>query len=180
MQAYQLNCQMLVRKPIREVFEVFENPYNLKKITPPWLNFAVISKRQVEMKKGEEIDYEFRWMGLPMRWRTLISHYQPPVGFVDQMLRGPYTLWHHRHSFEERPEGTLVIDQVHYILPFGPLGRLAHALMVKANLVAIFTYRQKTLNEMWGGQSEIVWPTVQVTEWSPSAAGTANQEAPAR
>ena len=162
MRTYQLTCEMLVPKPIEAVYEIFENPYNLKKITPPWLSFAVTSQQKVVMRKGAEIDYRFRWFIVPMKWRTLITAYNPPHDFVDEQMKGPYVLWRHRHTFEQTPEGTLVKDTVDYILPLGPLGALAHWIMIEAQLKMIFTYRQKTLNELWGGEAKITLPSVRV------------------
>lgn len=167
---------MIVPKPLDEVFEMFENPYNLAIITPPWLNFLVTSKKQVEMRLGAEIDYRFLWMGIPMSWRTRITSYAPPHRFVDEALRSPYVFWRHLHTFEAVEGGTLVRDQVDYKLPLGPLGRLAHWLAVRRNLVAIFTFRQRTLDRHWGGHSRITWPTVHRLESPLGLPETASPE----
>lgn len=167
---------MIVPKPIEEVFEMFENPYNLKILTPPWLHFLVTSKEKVEMRLGAEIDYRFRWLGLPMYWRTRITSYVPPAQFVDEALRSPYVFWRHLHTFKSVPGGTLVRDRVDYKLPLGPLGRLAHGLIVRHNLLAIFTFRQQVLDKHWGGGSAISWPTIHWLESQPSHPETASPE----
>lgn len=156
---------MKVPRGIHETFEVFENPHNLARITPPWLNFRVLHG-PLEMRKGLEINYTIHWLGLPIRWRTRIASYQPPEMFVDLQERGPYTLWHHLHRFVPAPDGgTVVSDQVTYVLPLGPLGRLAHSVMVKRQLLGIFRYRQQALARMLGGADEIAEP--EVTDGSP-------------
>jgi ligand-binding SRPBCC domain-containing protein len=157
---YKLECELIAPVPIEKAFSVFENPYNLAQITPPWLNFRILTEG-LEMKRGAEIDYEFRWIGVPLRWRTVITEYEPPVGFVDKALKSPYSLWHHRHTFRETPQGTLVGDRVDYSLPFGHLGRMAHAAIVNKQLRAIFDYRQKAIIEMLGGRvTELRAPTI--------------------
>jgi len=128
--------------PLAEVFRFFEDPRNLGRITPPWLNFAIVDPAGVRMRKGAEIDYVIRWQGLPMKWRTLITEYNPPMRFVDEQARGPYALWHHEHTFEETAEGVEIRDRVDYRLPLGPLGAIAHAVMVKRQLLEIFRFRQ--------------------------------------
>jgi len=150
MHVYTLRCEMVAPIPIAEVFRVFEDPYNLARITPPWLRFRVTSTERVEMCKDAQIDYVIRWLGIPMRWRTVITQYEPPHLFVDEEVRGPYRLWRHRHEFEATAEGTLVRDRVDYALPLGILGRAAHGLMVGAQLRGIFAYRQAKLNELFG------------------------------
>jgi ligand-binding SRPBCC domain-containing protein len=151
MHIYTLRCEMLTRSTLQETFAVFENPYNLSKITPAWLSFNVTSKG-VEMRAGAEITYTIKWLGVPMRWKTIIREYQPPFLFVDEQAEGPYALWRHRHTFSSESEDTRVADRVEYALPFGPLGRLAHALIVKKQLEAIFRYRQRELGKILGGK----------------------------
>jgi ligand-binding SRPBCC domain-containing protein len=155
---YNLNCEMLSGRPLPETFAIFEDPYNLAKITPSWLNFRVTSAQRVQMRKGVEIQYVIRWLSLPMRWKTLITEYDPPHKFVDEQERGPYTLWRHHHTFLETPEGTNVKDRVEYRLPLGFLGRLVHATVVRHQLLAIFRYRQRELGKMFGGNSRQLVP----------------------
>lgn len=180
---YVLRCEMTTEAPLAEVFRVFEDPYNLAKITPPWLNFRVVTPR-VEMRRGALIDYTIKWMGLPMRWRTLISEYEAPRAFVDEQLKGPYTVWRHLHTFEETEFGTRIVDQVRYALPLGVLGRAAHSLMVERQLKGIFRFRQRALAPMLGRVREMPDPSVEragSTEFDASIprtgrAGTASRE----
>lgn len=148
---YVLQCEMIAPVTLEEAFRVFEDPYNLARITPPWLSFRVTSRERVVMRPGAEITYTIRWLGLPMKWKTLISRYDPPHCFVDQQEEGPYVLWRHTHTFTPVAEGVRVADEVQYILPLGPLGKAAHALLVGRQLKGIFEYRQRTLPSLIGG-----------------------------
>jgi len=152
---------MISGRSLPETFTIFEDPYNLAKITPPSLNFRVTSAGRVQMKRDAEIEYVIRWFGFPIRWKTRITEYDPPHRFVDEQERGPYALWRHQHDFEETAEGTRVVDRVEYRLPFGPLGAFVHAAVVRRQLLAIFRYRQSKLGEMFGGKSnQLVAPRV--------------------
>ena len=164
---YTLECELESPVPVEQAFAVFENPYNLAKITPPWLNFRILTDG-LQMRKGAEIDYEFRWLGVPLRWRTVISEYDPPAGFVDKALKSPYAFWHHRHTFRSTGEGTVVADRVDYGLPFGFLGGLMHDLVVSRQLKQIFAYRQKAIVELLGGRAnELRPPQITQTEKMP-------------
>ena len=140
---------------------MFENPRNLALITPKWLGFEVLSSGDLTMRVGLEIDYRFRWLGLPMRWRTRITEYDRLNHFVDEGIQSPYQLWRHRHEFFDSSGGTEVRDSVRYALPLGVFGRMAHRTSVKRQLLGIFEYRQRTLNDYWGGNTSIIWPTIQ-------------------
>lgn len=131
--------------PPATVFGFFEDARNLEKITPPWLNFRIVNPDGIHMRTGTEIEYVIRWMGVPLRWKTLITGYHPPHEFTDQQARGPYQLWHHQHTFTQTTEGVLISDRVDYRLPLGFLGRIAHAVLVKRQLLQIFRYRQQAI-----------------------------------
>jgi ligand-binding SRPBCC domain-containing protein len=147
---YELRCSLHAPLPIGRVFRAFEEPRNLAKITPGWLRFIIRTPGQLEMRPGLHIDYTIRWLGLPMPWRSVISHYDPPRVFVDEQVRGPYRYWHHEHAFQSDGAGTVVSDCVRYSLPLGPLGAAAHSLMVKRQLLGIFRFRQRAIAKLLG------------------------------
>jgi ligand-binding SRPBCC domain-containing protein len=130
-----------------DVFPFFADAHNLEAITPPWLGFRVVTPRPIDMRPGALIEYRLRLHALPLRWRTRIAVWDPPRRFVDVQLSGPYLLWHHTHDFEPAPDGsgTVMRDTVRYALPFGPLGALAHRLIVRRDLVAIFDFRREAV-----------------------------------
>ena len=134
----------------RETFAFFERPEHLADITPPWLDFRILTPGPLVMAPGAVIEYSIRVFGLRRRWRTLISEYDPPSGFRDVQLAGPYRLWDHRHRFWEEDGGTVVEDLVMYALPFGPLGRPIHWLVVQSRLAAIFHYRRRRIHDLLG------------------------------
>lgn len=147
---YVLECELVTAASLEDTFAVFADPYNLAKITPPWLGFHVLTEN-LSMRRGAEIQYLFRWLGLPMRWATEITEYDPPATFVDEARRSPYSFWRHRHTFRQTAEGTVVGDRVEYDLPLGVLGRMAHGIAVSAQLRKIFEYRQRAIAELLGG-----------------------------
>ncbi len=136
-----------VARPRDEVFRFFAEPNNLPRITPPWLAFRVVDAPST-MEAGSILDYRLRWLGLPLAWRAFIREYDPPARFVDVQLRGPYARWEHRHLFLAEAGGTWIEDRVTYRLPFGPIGRLAHALLVERQLDAIWRYRERRIGEL--------------------------------
>jgi len=99
-----------------------------------------------QMREGALIDYKLRVHGVPIRWQSRISQWQPPYKFVDEQVRGPYRFWHHEHIFTERDGGTLVEDIVDYA-PLG--GALAQWLLVGRDLRRIFAFRRTKLAEVF-------------------------------
>ena len=155
MKFYKLRKEQFVRRPLAEVFSFFEKPENLSKITPPSLGFRIVTPLPIVMKERAVFEYTVRVMGIRIRWKSLISDYYPPFGFVDQQVKGPYTFWHHTHTFSEVEGGTLISDEVRYALPFGILGVIARHLMVKHQLEQIFAHRSQVIDTLFGSQEPV-------------------------
>ena len=146
---FRLIAEMLVDLPRDEVFPFFADAMQLENITPPFLNFSVMTPQPIEMRRGLLLDYKLYLHRIPIKWRTEIAAWEPPYRFVDMQLRGPYKRWHHEHTFEEVGGQTLVKDNVHYI-PRG--GSIVHRMFVKPDLLKIFGYRQQRLREIFAGK----------------------------
>ena len=140
-----------------EVFPFFADARNLSEITPPWVQFQVVTPAPIVMQPGTLIDYRIRVHGLPIRWRTEITEWNPPHRFVDVQLRGPYSLWHHTHTFEEKDGGTLCVDNVTY-RPRG--GAIINRLFVRKDVHRIFAYRRKRLLELFPARLNEVKATI--------------------
>ena len=139
---------MLLTRPRDEVFPFFADARNLEYLTPPWLRFTMLTPEPVAMQPGTLIDYRLRVRGVPLRWRSEITAWEPPYRFVDEQRHGPYRLWIHEHGFEETPEGrTLAHDTVRYAVPGG---WLVDRLLVRRDLERIFEYRRTVLRNLFG------------------------------
>ena len=139
---FWLQRELVVTASRDEVFSFFSDAHNLDRITPSFLRFRVLSPRPIAMQVGTRIEYALRVHGIPLRWTSEITVWDPPCRFVDVQRRGPYRWWHHEHRFEDLGNSTSVIDEVEYA-PLG--GRMVHALFVKRDLDRIFDFRQQTL-----------------------------------
>src|SRR5581483_8440971 len=115
------------------------------RITPPALDFQIV-EAPAELKTGSLIDYKVRIRGIPLRWQSEITVWEPPHRFVDSQRRGPYRVWRHEHTFEEQSGGTLTKDCVEYDV-WG--GRLIQRLFVARDLERIFNYRRERLREFF-------------------------------
>ncbi|NNE07843.1 MAG: SRPBCC family protein [Gemmatimonadetes bacterium] len=144
---YELKTEQLIPLPLDEVFAFFADASNLSRITPPWLDFRIVSETPVRMEEGRLIDYRLKVHGFPLRWQSEITVWDPPHRFVDEQRKGPYKVWHHTHRFEKAGNGTRVIDEVRYDVPGGAL---IHKLIVKRDIAKIFEYRVRALEELFG------------------------------
>ena len=152
--AHRLTLRTVLHGVLPTVFAFFKNPYNLERITPPFLAFKVASSTDAVVREGTLIAYAMRLHGIPLGWESRIAEYGENSHFADEQLRGPYAQWHHRHVFRAVDGHVEMTDEVTYRLPFGPLGRLVHALVVRAQLRTIFAYRSHVITTQFGGHAD--------------------------
>jgi len=146
---YFLRSSVALDAPLDAVFAFFSRPENLGAMTPADMSFQILGPVG-PMHNGAVIDYRIRLGAVPLRWRTIIERVRPPGLFVDAQLRGPYRSWWHEHRFRAEGNRTVMEDRVYYALPFGRLGRLAHALFVAASLRRIFSFRKHAVRLRFG------------------------------
>ena len=151
MRTFDLYCSVRLLKPLAEVFPFFADAHNLETLTPSWLNFEVLTPRPIAMKPGATIDYKLKVRGVPIRWKSEITAWEPPFRFIDEQQKGPYSLWVHEHRFREVDGHTIADDHIRYAVPGGTL---VHSLFVRRDVQGIFAYRQKKMQELFGSVSE--------------------------
>ncbi len=151
MAVHRLERRQYLAHPLPEVFEFFALARNLERITPSWLRFEVLTPEPVQMEVGTLIDYRLHLHGVALGWTSQIEVWDPDPPapqFVDRAIRGPFSLWHHRHRFSASGEGTIVSDEVHWAPPLGLLGELARPLFIDRDLERIFDHRQQAVQRI--------------------------------
>lgn len=148
---YQKKVTQKLNTSLDELWEFISAPHNLKKITPDYMGFDIVSKDLPEkMYEGMIIEYRVSpLLGIKTKWLTEITHVKEKNFFVDEQRIGPYKLWHHQHILFEQKDGVLMKDIVTYVPPFGIIGSIANSLIIKSKIDEIFDYRFKTLEKIY-------------------------------
>jgi len=149
MTTHVFTTELWLPVPREKIFPFFAEARNLEIITPPWLNFHVLTPAPIAMRAGALIDYQLRIHGVPVRWRTEITAWNPPFSFCDEQRRGPYRRWSHTHTFVAKNGGTLCRDEVVYAVPGGAL---VNRLFVRRDVEKIFEYRAAALRRQLGAE----------------------------
>lgn len=138
--------ELWLPRPRADVFRFFADAANLEAITPPWVKFKILTPLPVNMRTGTKIEYQIRIHGVPVRWKTDITIWEPPLRFRDEQRSGPYRQWIHTHDFEEQDGGTRCLDRVDYAV-WG--GHLVNALFVRRDVEKIFKHRRAALEKIF-------------------------------
>lgn len=169
---YRFETRHWVPYPVELVFAFFANPANLPHLMPPRMQTRIEDARvqpapprpvaadsarrfqSVAAGEGSEIlisFYPIAWVPKRVSWMARIAEFEWNSHFCDEQVRGPFTVFRHRHGIHaearDGQEGTLVADEIEYELPYGFIGRFG-AVLVRWQLERSFAYRQMRLPEI--------------------------------
>lgn len=151
MKVYNRRFKQFVKADLHEVWRFFSRPENLNELTPPDMNFKIMSDLEgIEMYPGMMIAYKVSpFKGITMDWLTEITQVRDHEFFIDEQRNGPYRMWHHQHHFKPTDEGVEMTDILHYAIPMGIFGRMANSILVAKRIDDIFTYRNEAVERLF-------------------------------
>jgi len=151
MNMHQFKAEQFLPIDKKKAWDFFSSPKNLSKITPPEMDFKILSSLNgEEIFEGMKIDYTLKPLfGISVHWQTEIYKVQNQKYFSDRQAKGPYKIWEHTHTFSEVDGGVLMHDVVNYKLPFGFMGRALNSILVKRKIENIFEYRKQILERIF-------------------------------
>ena len=93
---YVLERQQRVTASVEQAWAFLQNPANLDRITPPDLQFRIVTDVPAIMFNGLIVEYRIT---IPLlgthTWVTEIKHIREGLSFVDEQRLGPYRFWYH-------------------------------------------------------------------------------------
>lgn len=150
MKLYSLHTKQNLPISLEKAWDFLSDPFNLKRITPDYMKFDLLSRAD-DMYEGQILEYLVSPIAnITMKWVTEITHVKKGHYFIDEQRFGPYSFWHHKHFLREIDGGVEMEDLLHYKLPMGFIGQMAHPFLVEPKLKEIFDYRQNALTELFG------------------------------
>lgn len=149
---YQLKKIQNIPISLVEAWDFFSQPDNLGKITPPYMNFKILSRSDAgEMYPGMIITYRLSPLfNFTVKWATEITQIKEHRYFIDNQIQGPYKIWHHEHHFKEINNGTEMRDVLFYDVPFGFIGQILHKIFIQKRVQEIFDFRETKIKELFG------------------------------
>ena len=152
-----LRTEVTVAAPVEEVWSFFQTAANLVTMTPPEQKVRIGRGGETPLHPGLEVRISVSAVpGIRTGWLTRIEEVHPPEAtdgrpwFRDTQLKGPFSLWDHRHGFEPVGDGCRVIDTLRYQVPFGRLGHAVGGHWVRGQMESLFAFREERMIERFG------------------------------
>jgi ligand-binding SRPBCC domain-containing protein len=109
---------------------------------------AVAGKTHGKIALGETVTFEGKHFGIRQRLTVKVTEFEKPHFFTDEMIEGTFESFKHKHEFFAEGEGTLMRDTLVWTSPFGVLGKIFNALLLKNYLRKLVTRRNLELKRI--------------------------------
>lgn len=96
---------------------------------------------------GESVTWEARHLGVRQRLTAQVTMFDRPRYFRDEMTHGAFRSFVHDHRFEQRNDGTVMIDEIAFRSPLGPVGWLVDRLFLTRYLQRLLESRCQAIKE---------------------------------
>ncbi len=94
---------------------------------------------------NETVTWKGKHFGFYLKHQSLITAYNYPNHFTDQMVNGHFKSFRHQHIFNTTSSDTEMIDIIEYKIPLGFLGRILNSIAIKNHLTKFLLSRNRSI-----------------------------------
>ena len=153
----KIHITFFIAAPIERVFDLSRS-INLHQISTASTNEKAIDGVMTGLiNKDETVTWQAKHLFKLRQFTSKITGMKSPDFFVDEMIKGDFTSFHHEHHFKTAENGTIVIDIIHFETPYGIIGKLANGLFLTSYLERLLTKRNEVIKEYAETQK---WKTI--------------------
>jgi uncharacterized protein (TIGR01777 family) len=135
--------------PLETLWAWHTRPGALERLIPPWDPVRVVARTGEPndgLRNGTRVTLAVPFGPVRLRWVSEHRDVDPPHGFADEQVAGPFARWLHVHAMEaDGPAASVLDDRIEFAGPAGVVGRALARRAVAARLPALLRYRHETL-----------------------------------
>ena len=143
----QIKITTVIKSDIKSVFDQSRNIDFHQKSTVHTNEEAIDGKTSGLIEMNESVTWRAKHFGIYQKFTSQITAFQSPLYFVDEMTKGAFKDFRHEHHFKSTALGTQMIDVLNFNSPFGLLGKIIDALVLKKYLKNLLISRNNMLKE---------------------------------
>ncbi|TNJ67069.1 SRPBCC family protein [Paenibacillus hemerocallicola] len=147
--------ELTIRAPIQRCFDLSRSIDIHMQSTAKSRERAVAGVTSGLIRLGETVTWEAVHLGVRQRLTVRITEYSEPSYFVDEMVKGAFRSFVHRHEFGEADGQTMMKDTFDYVSPLGWLGRAADKLFLEAYMRRFLLERNRYIKQVAEGEQEL-------------------------
>jgi ligand-binding SRPBCC domain-containing protein len=139
--------ETFVAAPVTVVFDLSRS-VDLHQVSTSQTQEVVVAGRLKGLLEiGESVTWRAKHFGIIQNLSSMITEFNAPYNFTDEMVHGAFKCFKHIHRFEVTGDGTTMIDVFSYQSPLGLLGKLADWLFLKKYMTQLLSVRNQVIKQ---------------------------------
>lgn len=134
-----------IKAPSKIVFDISRNIDVHQLSVSQTKEKAIAGKTTGLIGHNETVTWRGKHFGFYLQHQSKITEMDAPHHFTDEMIKGHFTFFKHEHVFEIQDDATLMIDTIHYTVPYRIIGKLFDFLILKKHLYHLIQDRNKLI-----------------------------------
>ncbi|MFK7113819.1 SRPBCC family protein [Flavobacterium oreochromis] len=140
-----LHLKTVINSETQNVFNASRNLDFHKESLASTNEKIIAGKQNGLIEEGETVTWRGKHFGCYLTHKSLITQMNKYDSFTDEMVDGHFKSFVHHHQFIEQGNTTLMIDTIHYSIPYGFIGRIFDFLVLKRYLKRLIEERNEFL-----------------------------------
>ncbi|MFZ1786090.1 MAG: SRPBCC family protein [Ferruginibacter sp.] len=155
----KIHITTFIAAPIERVFDLSRS-INLHQISTAATHEKAIDGVMTGLiNKNETVTWQAKHLFKTRQFTSRISEMKIPESFIDEMVKGDFTIFQHEHHFKAAENGTIVIDLVNFESPYGLLGKIVNSIYLKSYIEKLLIHRNAVIKDYAETQK---WKTILV------------------
>jgi ligand-binding SRPBCC domain-containing protein len=142
-----IHLTTFIEAPVKRVFDLSRSITLHKKSMAHTNETAIAGTTSGLINKGETVTWQGKHFFKTRQFTSAITEMQSPLMFTDEMTRGDFKSYIHKHHFKQVANGSIMIDVVDFETPYGALGKVANSLFLKKYMEKLLTKRNQVIKE---------------------------------
>ena len=145
----QITLETLIKAPIDQVFDLSLDIDFHKESVSQTQEEAIAGVVTGQIKLGETVTWRGKHLGVWFTHTSILSAYNAPTYFVDEMTDGKFKSFGHEHRFRESEtkNETYMTDILSYEVPYGIIGNIINKTLLKQHLTKFLEQRNMALKK---------------------------------
>lgn len=135
----------VIKAPIQDVFELARDITFHETSASQTKEKAIAGVTSGPIGLNETVTWRGKHFGMYLKHTSKIIEMTIPYSFTDVMIKGYFTYFCHKHTFQEENGTTLMNDILKYKVPYTFLGRIFDILFLEKHMTSFLIQRNKKI-----------------------------------
>lgn len=146
-----IHLTTFIAAPIERVFDLSRSIDVHKLSMKGHAEEAIGGLRTGLMKAGDVVTWQAKHLFKDRKLKVELKKLEAPHFFMDEMLEGDFSKLKHEHHFKKIENGTIMIDQFWYELPYGKAGAIFNYVYFNRYMEKLLLQRNTVIKQLAEG-----------------------------